>query len=191
MKIAYVRWAAGLLLGLGSCGHAAAATTWMVDADSSSLGFSGAAQGETFTGVFHRFDARIVFDPADLAGSRFEVSIDLASADSQNAERDELLLSDEFFAVGAAAQAEFRAEKFQSLGDDRYRADGALTLKGVRHPVALVFRWQSAEGDARLDGEALLDRLTFDVGSGDWADPEMIDKEVRVTTTLKLVQATP
>lgn len=186
------RSAAGLLLGLvGLGGPATATTTWTVDANTSSLGFTGTAQGEAFTGVFHRFDARIAFDPADLAGSRFEVSIDLASADSQNAERDELLLGDEFFAVNSVAQAEYRADKFQSLGDDRYRADGVLTLKGASQPVPLEFRWQSTAGGAQLDGEALLDRLDFNVGSGDWADPEMIDSEVRVTTTLKLVEANP
>lgn len=190
MRIQYTLCLAALLLGLGQ-GGVTAATIWTVDAQHSSLGFSGAAQGETFNGVFHRFTPQIVFDPAELAASRFAVSIDLSSADSQNAERDEVLLGEEFFDAGSAAAAEYRAERFESLGDGRYRADGVLTLKGISRPVALDFRWQSTTDGAQLDGEALLNRLDFGVGTGDWADTEMIDSAVRVSTTLKLTQTNP
>lgn len=174
------------LLALLLWGSLAMAADWQVDREASTLGFRGQAQGEPFEGRFRRFQAEIRFDPADLANSRFEVSVELASADTANAERDELLHGDEFFASADGALAHYRASRFEALGGDRYRALGELTLKGNHRPVNLEFRWQGDGSAAILAGEATLDRLAFAVGSGDWADPEMIATAVEVNTRLRL-----
>lgn len=165
------------------------ARDWAVVPDGSMLGFTAEAQGEPFDGRFARIDARIRFDPAALDDSRFEVEIALDSVDSQNSERDAMLAEPEFFDSGRQPNARYVADRFVALGGNRYRADGELELRGVRHPVALQFEW-SADGDAaRLLGEAMLDRLAFAVGSGDWEDVELIAREVKVTTELRLRRA--
>lgn len=170
-----------LLLPLGL-----AAAEWRSSPESS-LAFVGSAQGESFEGRFGDFEARISFDPATLAAAEFDVRIVLASADTQNTERDELLPQQDFFNVAASAEARYHATRFEALGGDRYRALGELTLRGVTEPVALEFIWASGEGrSARLEGEARLSRLAFGVGSGEWADTSVIDDEVLVRTRLDL-----
>jgi polyisoprenoid-binding protein YceI len=164
------------------------AADWTVVSSDSSLRFAGSAQGEAFEGEFKKFEAKIAFDPARLAGSRFEVTVDLASADTRNEERDGTLKADDFFDVAKAPQATYVAEQFAAKGAG-FEAQGTLTLRGVSQPVALEFTWTPAASGAKLEGHAALDRTAFGIGGGDWADPEMIAHEVKVSTTLVLQPA--
>lgn len=161
------------------------ASDWDVDAASSTLGFVGSAQGEAFDGSFRSFDATIRFDPAALDAARFEVDIDLRSADTQNAERDETLQGADFFRTRREPMARYVAERFRALDDGRYAADGELTLRGVTQPVTLEFSF-SEGSPAVLEGEATLDRTQFEVGGGDWANDADIRHAVRVVTRLEL-----
>jgi len=176
-----------LLLALASAlaASAVAASDWQTD-PKSSLGFSGEAQGEKFSGVFSRFQARIRFAPDALTASRFEVEIDLKSVDSQNSERDEMLADAAFFNSAAEPTASYFAEKFTQLEDGRFRAEGVLTLRGVSAPVPLDFSWTGDATAATLEGEAMLDRIAFNVGAGEWADADAIAHQVSVRTRLVL-----
>lgn len=165
-------------------GNAAYAADWVAQ-PGSTLGFSSSQQGEAFEGQFGKFTPQIRFDPKKLAESRFDVSIQLASASTHNAERDELLLGDEFFNAVKMPQARFVATKFRALGGNRYAADGALTLRGLSKPVSLVFTWTSGASTV-LNGEATLKRLDFKVGAGDWADTSVLPNAVKVKTRLLL-----
>lgn len=152
----------------------------------STLGFSASFQGERFEGRFERFTPRIRFDPAQLQDSRFDVAIDLGSADTDNPDRDEVLLGPEFFAATGQAQARYVATRFRHLGGDRYVADGELTLRGIRQPVPLQFTWTPGATPV-LTGQATLKRLAFEVGTGDWSDTDLMPDEVSVATRLDLV----
>ncbi len=59
---------------------AKAAPGWVVDKPASRLGFVAAMNGQAINGVFHRWDARITFDPANLAASSVVATIDTSSA---------------------------------------------------------------------------------------------------------------
>lgn len=175
------------LIGLASlCFATAQAHDWTVQKEGSSLRFTGASQGESFEGRFNEFVARISFDPTDLPGSKFDVTIALASADTQNEERDDTLHGSDFFAVAQHPKAQFIATKFVAVSEG-FEARGTLALRGATQPVTLRFHWTPTADGARLDGKATLDRIAFGIGaSGDWEDAEMIDHEVEVATTLIL-----
>lgn len=179
---------AAFMLALALPG-AAAASEWVMRAEDSILEFAGSMQGEGFDGRFGAFEADIRFDPADLASARFDVRIDLASADSQNQERDETLLGPDFFDVASAPQARYVATRFRSDGDG-FIADGDLTLHGATRPVPLRFTFARNDEGAVLTGHAQLDRLQFGIGTGDWADPDVIAHAVDVDTRLELRPAT-
>ena len=173
-----------LLLPLLAMPGAAIAADWTQQHDST-LGFSGSAQGEAFNGQFKQFEADIRFDPQDIANARFDVRIQLDSVDSANSERDDTLRSADFFNVAAIPEARYLAEHFEKDGDC-FVAKGKLALNGKTVDVPLQFQFRITDAEATLDGKATLDRLDFNVGGGDWADPSMIDTAVRVTTHLQL-----
>lgn len=151
----------------------------------SKLGFTATAEGMPFDGHFARFTPSIEFDPKQLASARFDVRIDLASADTRNTERDEMLHGNGFFNVGKVAQARYVASRFRALGGNRYVAEGVLTLNGISKPVPLNFTWSGGTRPV-LVGSAALKRLDFAVGTGEWADTGDLPNEVRVTTRLLL-----
>ena len=167
----------------------AAAANWTQTSSGSELRFLAEAQGESFSGQFKTFDTRLSFDPAALENASFDVRIDLRSVDSANAERDELLVSEDFFAVEQNADARFRADQV-SASTEGFVAKGRLNLRGVERPVELNFSFKQADDGkhATLEGSAILDRLNFDVGGGDWADEEVIARQVKVETIVRLAR---
>lgn len=169
-----------------------AAPAWAADwavQPGSTLGFVASYQGERFEGRFATFSPQIRFDPADLAASRFDVTIVLASANTRNDERDDMLRGAEFFDAGKAPEARYLATKFRALGNHRYAADGSLSLRGVNKPATLVFTWTPSDKPV-LAGEATVKRLDFSVGAGEWADTELLPNEVTVKTRLLLAAPT-
>lgn len=170
---------------------ALAAPPVLVPAEGSRLGFETSYDGEPIRGRFERFEARIAFDPADLANSRFDVVIALASADTGNEERDEVLHGPEFFAVTRLAEARYEARRFRALPDGRFVAEGSLTLRGVSAEVPLTFRWEAGTVPV-LEGTASVPRLAFGVGAGpDWKDTRSLPDAVAVSTRLLLTKPAP
>ncbi|GAP67113.1 hypothetical protein MBSD_n2429 [Mizugakiibacter sediminis] len=167
----------------------AAAREWNVDMTRSTLGFTATYQGEAFDGRFERFGAKIAYDPADLAHAKFDVSVDLASADTQNAERDQMLPGADFFDVAKFPRARFVSTGFRRAADGTVLADGILTLRGVSRPLTLTVKFTPAAAGAALDVGASLRRLDFGVGGGDWADTSVIANAVTVKAHLALTPA--
>lgn len=150
-------------------------------APGSTLAFASRYDGELFTGRFPGFDTKLSFDPAKPETGKLDVTIDLASAATGNADRDSTLATADFFDVGKVAQARYSASGFRKLADGRYAADGTLELRGVRKPVTLTFSW-SGGAQPVLEGKAVVKRLEFGVGGGDWADTATIPDEVSIST---------
>lgn len=184
--ISYVRLL-GLLLLITTV--PVSAGDWQM-AKGSSLGFSSSFQGEIFNGNFNRFTPQIRFDPKQLGQARFDVIIDLASADTRNGERDDTLKTSDFFDIRKTPNARYTASAFKDLGNGRYQANGSLSLRGISKPVALVFSWKPGPS-AILTGEATVNRLDFKVGTGDWSDTGILPNAVKVKTVLILVPKTP
>ena len=160
------------------------AAQWTTAADST-LSFSTSYDGEDFSGGFKQFTADLRFDPQNLPGSRFDVLIQLGSANTENEERDETLLGSEFFNAIAAPQARYTATRFRKLADGRFVAEGTLSLRGLSKPVPLTFSWAPGASPT-LVGSAALNRLDFNVGTGDWDDVEVMPNAVKVETRLSL-----
>lgn len=179
---------AALVAMLALASPARAAGTWLTDPASSSLAFFATQAGGEFEGQFRRFRAEIAFDPGDLAGSRFRVTIDTASADTMDETRDSALIGDDFFASGRWPTATFDTTRFTALPDGRFDARGRLTIRGISRGVKLRFTFKP-EADGRravLAGGTTIRRLDFGVGQGEWQDTKWVGDEVRIEFKLVL-----
>ncbi|MGD9583818.1 MAG: YceI family protein [Lysobacterales bacterium] len=161
------------------------ARDWQQQAESR-LRFQGSQQGETFDGRFQRFESRISFDPDNLAQAGFDVRIDLASVDSENSERDQAVRGSDWFDVGRFPQAHFRTLAFRALGEGRFEADAELSLRGHTQALVFPFSWREDAAGGHLRASMVLNRLNFGLGSGEWADDELIGTQVTVTVDLLL-----
>ena len=109
---------AGLLLAalaLLAAGPAAA-KSWQGDAGAGPLQFVAVQADAKFTGSFKTYEVRFDFDPAKPAGGRLDVTVLLASTDTADDERDEILKSAEFFWTERHPQAKFHATAFRRTG---------------------------------------------------------------------------
>lgn len=150
-----------------------------------SLTFEATQAGARFAGRFDRFSADISFDPADPASCRFEVRIDTASADTREAQRDELLKGPDFFWVERYPAATYAGSGCRAVKGG-YALDGQLELRGVKREVPLRFTYAPGRSGAGMEGTARLSRLAFGVGQGEWQDTQWVGDEVTVRFDLLL-----
>jgi polyisoprenoid-binding protein YceI len=181
--------AGALALAVGPAWSQAAAPAWTVDKAASRVGFRAAMSGTAFEGRFTRYDARINFDPANLKASRISAVIDVASASTGDATRDEALPSSDWFAVKTHPQATFVSRAIMAAGPGRYVASGDLTLRGVKRAVNLPFTLVITGNTAKANGSLALDRTAFGVGQGEFKTGAMVDTKVTVTLALSARRA--
>ncbi len=129
-------------------GLALAATQWVMQPKQSELTFTAIQAGAPFQGKFEEFEADIRFDPGDIANSRFEVKIQLASVNTKDRERDDILRGADLFAVHKWPTATYVAERFEHRGGTKFAAYGMLTLRDVTREVPIEFTFETNESGA-------------------------------------------
>ncbi|KRF00348.1 polyisoprenoid-binding protein [Frateuria sp. Soil773] len=164
---------------------AASAADYAVQPAQSRLGFSSSFQGQSFDGSFGKWTAAISYDAANLAASKFDVTVDVASAKTGDSDRDGALPGSDFFDAAKFPQAHFVTTGFRQNGA-QVIADGNLTLRGVTKPVSLNVSFKPSGGGATLDVDGTLKRLDFGVGGGEYADTSVIGADVKVKAHLVL-----
>lgn len=167
-----------------------AAATYVLDGAQSSLKFTFTQAGAKNAGKFKDFAARLMLPESASSAASLDVSVSIASLDTQDSERDEVLRGDEFFAVKRFPTARFVAAQLNGVGADRFEAIGRLTIRDVTRNVRIPFTFRRmSDGSARMDGEFAIKRLEFGVGQGDWRVTDLVANEVTLTFSLWLVQA--
>ena len=166
-----------------------APVAWTVDKAASRLGFHAAMNDTAFDGMFRRWEANIVFDPANLAASHVTATVETGSAITGDPTRDEALPTADWFFVQKFPKATFIAKTFKALGPNRYEADGDLTIRGVTRPAALPFNLTITGKVAKIDGQLVIDRSQFGVGQGQWKAGDAVKLPVTVTVKLQAVRA--
>jgi polyisoprenoid-binding protein YceI len=142
--------------------------TWNIDPSHSAISFTVRHLVVSKTrGRFTRWSGRLRFDPENPTASSVEVSIEPASVDTADAERDAHLRSPDFFDVEKFPTASFRSTKVEDRGGGRYRVSGDLTLHGVTRPVLLEVVYEGSGKDpwggerAGFTASASIDRKQF------------------------------
>jgi len=164
---------------------AGAATAYVADPAQSRLEFTGVQAGAEFKAVFHKFAATVQFAPDALATASIDVTIDLASVDSQDKDRDTTIRGSDVFDVAHWPTAHYLTRSIAKTATG-FSAQGSLTLRGVTKDVPIEFEWLPAAAGAKLVGTAKLKRLDFGAGQGDWKSTQWIADEVKVGFSLAL-----
>jgi polyisoprenoid-binding protein YceI len=175
-----------LVLAAALVAGPAFAVDYAVVPDKSVLRFIGDYEGESFEGGFGRFTATVSIDPANAGNTKLAAEIDVASANTENEERDQTLATAEFFDAAKFPKATFRTLACRGAAPS-FTCDAELTIRDRTQKLAFPFTLTpQADGGARLEADVVLKRLAFDVGTGDWADTALIGDDVRVHIDLML-----
>ncbi|CDQ40313.1 MULTISPECIES: YceI family protein [Virgibacillus] len=144
-------------------------TIWNVDTIHSEIGFSVKHMMiSKAKGSFNDFNAVIEANLDDLTDSKVEVTIDVNSIDTRNKDRDDHLLSADFFDAENHPNITFAASSITKKSSTNYDITGDLTIRGTTKPVTLdaVIEGQSKDpmsGNmvAGFSGETTINRKDF------------------------------
>ena len=162
----------------------AAPPAWTVDHAASKVAIGSTFDGQAVGGVFRKWDADIRFDPKDLTHSSANVTIDVGSVTTGDADRDTALPDMPWFWAAKYPKATFVSHSFKALGGSRYEAAGDLTIRGVTKPLTLPFTLVITGDTAKMNAAVSVNRLAFGIGQGEWQTTQVIPAAVQVTIAL-------
>jgi polyisoprenoid-binding protein YceI len=113
------------------------AETFVIDKGHSEVGFQIRHMMSKVRGRFNEFEGRIVVDRAKPEASSVELTIQTASIDTANANRDKDLRGADFFDVEKYPTITFKSTRIAPRGKDTYDVTGMLTMRGVSKEVTL------------------------------------------------------
>lgn len=174
------------------------AGTWNVDPAHSTIGFMVRHAMVTKTrGEFTDYQASFTIDAENPAASTAEATIQAASVDTRNADRDAHVKGDDFFGVESHPEITFRATDAELTSDDEGTVTGDLTIRGVTKPVTLDVEFGGTAVDAfgaeriGLSATGVINRKDFGV---DWQAPMnssglMVSEKVTLELEISAVKA--
>jgi polyisoprenoid-binding protein YceI len=88
-------------------------------------------------GLFSNMTGVIQFDPPDLTSLSVEAEMDVKTLATGYPERDEHLLSPDYFDAEKYPKIFFKSNHVEATGGNRAKVTGDLTIRGIRKPVTL------------------------------------------------------
>ncbi|EED31170.1 conserved hypothetical protein [gamma proteobacterium NOR5-3] len=141
-------------------------------------------------GRFNDFSGSFSYDAENPGASKASVVIKTASLDTNHAERDKHLRSDDFFDVDKYPEIRFESTRYDADGADGGTLHGNLTMHGRTKPAAIVIT-KIGEGTdpwggyrAGFDGSFELSRSEFGIDK----DLGPASEEVGVTLSIEGVR---
>lgn len=121
---------------------------WDVDSAHSSVGFAVRHLViSKVRGQFNKFSATLAFDPADPATANIQATIDAASIDTREAQRDAHLRSADFLDAEKFPTLAFKSGRVEKGAGNRLRVFGDLTIHGVTKEVTLDVDYEGERKD--------------------------------------------
>lgn len=150
----------------------------------------------TVKGSFRIKSGAVVFDEEHPERTSIEAVLDAASVNTGAADRDNHLRSPDFFDAAHHPELRFRSTSVTPLGDDQYRVEGDLVIRGVAKPVTLDVEVEGFASDpwggrrAGIVATTSFDRSAWDLT---WnmaieTGGVVVGDKVKVTLHLELVQ---
>lgn len=141
-------------------------TKWVLDPTHSELTFKVKHMMiANVKGEFKKFSVAV--DGEDIFKSNVHVSIDAASINTNNTDRDNHLKSADFFDAEDHKELTFKSISFKKTDDDEYELKGLLTIKGISKEVKLEVEFGGINKDpwgnekAGLSIEGKINRKDF------------------------------
>jgi polyisoprenoid-binding protein YceI len=116
----------------------ATSTLWVLDPMHSEVQFKVKHLViSTVTGFFKSFEGSFETEGEEFEGANINFSLEVASIETNQDQRDTHLKSAEFFDAEKYPKIKFKSTSFTNTGGDSYELIGNLTIKDVTKPVKL------------------------------------------------------
>ena len=146
-------------------------------------------------GRFSDFTGSVRMDEEEPGNSSVSLSIDAASIDTNNTDRDQHLRSDDFFAVASHPTLAFESSRVVRTGAGTYDVTGTLTIRGVAReitlPVAYLGTAKDPWGNARagFETEITINRKDFGLSWNATLETGgfLVGDEVRISVSIQAI----
>jgi polyisoprenoid-binding protein YceI len=143
---------------------------YVIDVAHSRLGFVARhAMVTKVRGAFNDFEGTAHLDGNDPSKSYASVSIEVASVDTRQPQRDDHLRTNDFFDAPAYPKITFASTAVEKVNDETFRMTGDLTIKDVTKPVSIDFEYNGSATDpygnqrVGFEGSTVVNRKDFGV----------------------------
>ena len=148
----------------------------------SSITFKIKNAGIGVDGSFKGFQGTVNFNPDALTSSKFDVSVDSKTINTDNKTRDNHLKEDEYFGVEKHPKISMKSSKIEKVSEGKYKATFDLTLKGKTKSVSLPFSYTKTSTGYKLNGSFDINRRDYDVGGSSW----ILADDVKIAINLEV-----
>lgn len=175
---------------------AVSAETFTVDQTHSEVSFRVRHFVSQTPGKFADYDATIQLDRSDLENSKVEFVIQADSIDTDNADRDKHLRSEDFFWIDKYPTLSFKSGKIRNVGGDRFEVTGTMSIRGVERVITVPVEFLGVIKDpwggerAGFESSFTIDRKDYGIEWNKALDSGgvILGDDVKVTLNLELVK---
>lgn len=163
---------------LAAPAHAAEPVSFVIVPNDSNINFKTTYEGDVVVGKFAQFNGDIKFHPESLDKSTVKINVTTESVESDYDYAVDTLTTEGWFNPDEFPQAIFESGSFKPLGNNKYEADGFLTIRKTKQPIKLGFSLDKFdEKSAIVTGTAKLLRSAYDLG---WEETDKLKDEVEI-----------
>ncbi|MBN1301248.1 MAG: YceI family protein [Melioribacteraceae bacterium] len=175
-----------------------AQTKWNIDVSHSNVGFEvdhmviATAEGE-----FKSYEGTIETDGDDFTNAKINLTIDVASIDTDNEQRDNHLKSDDFFNAEKFPQMTFVGKSMTKVNGNNWKLVGDFTIRDITKEVTLdvKFRgmvkdpWGNTRAGFKLTGE--VNRFDYNLKWNKLLETGglVVSEDVKLIIDLELIKA--
>ena len=111
---------------------------WSYDISHAKLGFTISHFGISETeGRFTQFEGKVLSNTPDFSDAKIDLTIDVASLNTDDVQRDNHLKSADFFDVAKFPSIIFRSKEIAPVSVHKYKLTGDLTMHGIVREIVL------------------------------------------------------
>ncbi|MEL0659474.1 YceI family protein [Psychromonas arctica] len=116
----------------------AIAADYKIDTTHAFVNFKVSHLGYSFIqGRFNKFEGQFSYDEKNVAASKVTINVNTTSLDSNHAERDKHLKSDDYINAGKFSTAKFVSTSVAEKADGGLAITGDMTFHGVTKPLVV------------------------------------------------------
>ncbi|MBS1529358.1 MAG: YceI family protein [Bacteroidetes bacterium] len=138
--------------------------------------------GITIDGKLAGFKGDIKFDPANLAGSTIDASVDVNTIDTDNGTRNDHLKSESFFDAAKYPTISMKSAGFTHSSGNNYKGTFNLTIKNITKTVEIPFSYVETGNTGVFKGNFQIERSDYGVGGSSLVMSDNVKVDLEVTT---------
>jgi len=162
---------------------------WVQAPTGSSLVFIFDQAGAASKGSFRKFTTELAYDEKSPAAGSLNVIVQTGTVDTQDQERNDMILSADLFDAQKFPTAQYTAKTLAPTAAGALEAVGQLTIRGVTRDLRLPLKIVKTATGLELSGESAIKRLDYGVGQGEWKTTEGVGDQVKIQYKVALVRA--